>query len=108
MSNFKLRLFDPTELIVATFGCKDIGIRKSEVVAKTQFLSQGFHELYIIDTYSEESRLSLLDLELGLGFSVFSGFFSFFCFFSITGSGVAVTSTSISSSQEGPHGPLNL
>ena len=36
---FKLRLFNPTEVIVsAIMGCKDIRIRKSEFVAKNQFL----------------------------------------------------------------------
>ena len=29
-----------------TFGCKDIGIRKSEFVAKTQFLTKNYSEVY--------------------------------------------------------------
>ena len=34
----------------ATFGSKDIVIRKSEFVAKTQFLSRG-NRLKIVDTF---------------------------------------------------------
>ena len=41
MSNFKLILLDLTEVkcqMSTTLDCKDIGIRKSEFVTKTQFL----------------------------------------------------------------------
>ena len=42
---FKLKKLEISK--VTTLGCKDIGIRKSKFVAKTQFLHKSFIEIII-------------------------------------------------------------
>ena len=76
---FKLRLSDITEFIVwniylrySTMGYKDIGIRKSEFVAKTQFLSKKFVNNFSI--------LFLYDLIWFLGVSCILGVPNYGCF----------------------------